>query len=274
MKKRNGSNNNSRHGITIKTPEEIKKIEFSCRIVADTLSMLKNYVKVGVTTLELDTIAEDFIRSKNARPAFKGYKPDACTTPFPGTLCISIDEVVVHGMPSDRKLEEGQIVSLDCGAEFDGYFGDSAVTYPVGKINEEVERLLKVTEESLFLGIAEAVEGNRVYDISKAVQEHCEKNGYSLTRELVGHGIGKKLHEPPPVPNFVPPLLQRDRYPNAKLISGMAMAIEPMVHLGAKEIFIAKDGWTIITRDKKPAAHFEHTIIVDNNKPIILTLRD
>lgn len=272
MRKHNGNSNDFR--VNVKTQEEIKKIENSCRIVADTLSMLKNYVKAGATTLELDTIAEDYIRSKNARPAFKGYRPDKNISPFPGTLCISINEVVVHGIPSDRKLIEGEVVSLDCGAELDGYFGDSAVTYPVGKISEEVERLLKVTEESLYLGIAAACENNKVYDISKAIQEHCEKNGYSLTRELVGHGIGKKLHEEPPIPNFVPPLLHRNKYPNVRLQNGMAMAIEPMVHQGRKEVFTAKDGWTIVTSDRKPAAHFEHTIIVDNNKPIILTLRD
>lgn len=270
MKQR--SNNQSR--IHINSLEEIKKIEFSCRIVADTLSMLGEYVKPGVTTLELDKIAEDFIRSKNARPAFKGYKPDKDSTPFPGTLCISIDEVVVHGFPSERKLVEGEIVSLDCGAEFGGYFGDSAVTYPVGKITDKVERLLKVTEESLFLGINQAVEHNKIYDISRAIQDHCEANGYSLTRELVGHGIGRKLHEEPAVPNFVPPLLHRNKYPNVRLMNGMAIAIEPMVHQGKKEVYTARDGWTIITSDKEPAAHFEHTIVVDNGKPLILTLRN
>lgn len=271
MKRQQGNNERRVH---LNSADEIKKIEFSCRIVADTLSMLKAYVKPGVTTFELDKMAEDFIRSKNARPAFKGYKPDRNSTPFPGTLCISINEVVVHGIPSERKLVEGEIVSLDCGAEFDGYYGDSAVTYAVGKISDSKDRLLKVTEEALFLGIEQAVENNKVYDISRAVQTHCEKNGYSLTRELVGHGIGKKLHEEPPVPNFVPPLLHRNKYPNVKLQNGMAIAIEPMVHEGKKEVYTARDGWTIITGDRSPAAHFEHTIVVNNGKPLILTLRN
>jgi len=260
--------------VRINTIDEIKKIEYSCRIVADALSLVKKYVQPGAETLELDKVAEDYIRSKNALPAFKGYHPDKSVIPFPGTLCISINEVVVHGIPSSRKLEEGDIVSIDCGAFYNGYYGDSAVTYSVGKISEEVERLLKVTEDSLFQGIEQAIENNKVYDISKAIQTHCEKNGYSLTRELVGHGIGRKLHEEPPVPNFVPPLLHRNRYPNVKLRSGMALAIEPMVHLGRKETFTARDGWAIMTVDKKPAAHFEHTIVVDKTKPIILTLRD
>lgn len=260
--------------VKINTKDEISKIEKACRVVADTLSTLKNYVKVGVTTKELDEIAEDCIRSRNARPAFKGYQPDKSLMPFPGTICASVNEVVVHGIPSDYKLKDGDIISIDCGAELDGFYGDSAVTYPVGKIEPSVERLLQVTEEALFLGIDNAIEGRKVYDISKAIQQHCEENGYSLTRELVGHGIGRRLHEEPPIPNFVPPLLYRNRYPNVKLLSGMALAIEPMVHMGRKEIATASDGWTIITADNKPAAHFEHTVIVDKNKAIILTLRD
>ena len=260
--------------VKINSIEEIKKIEKACRIVADTLSILKTYVKVGTTTKELDEIAEDFIRSKNARPAFKGYQPDRNLMPFPGTICASVNEVVVHGIPGDYKLKEGDIISIDCGAELDGYYGDSAVTYPVGKINELTERLLKVSEEALFRGIENAIEGRKVYDISRAIQEHCESNGYSLTRELVGHGIGRRLHEEPPVPNFVPPLLHRSRYPNVKLMSGMALAIEPMVHMGRKEIITGSDGWTISTIDGMPAAHFEHTVIVEKTKAIILTLRD
>lgn len=253
-------------------PDDIKYIEESCRIVADTLSLLEKYVQPGVETLELDKIAEDFIRSRGGRPAFKGYGPKG--SEFPNTLCISIDEQVVHGIPSNRKLVEGEIVSLDCGAEKNGWFGDSAVTYAVGKISEEKQRLMDVTQESLMKGIENALQNNKVYDISKAIQEHCEQNGYSLTRELVGHGIGKRLHEEPPVPNFVPPLLHRNKYPNMKLINGMALAIEPMVQMGRKEVYTSKDGWTVITVDKLPAAHFEHTVIINDNKPLILTLRD
>lgn len=255
----------------IRTADEIKKIEKACRIVADTLSLVEKAVKSGITTQELDAIAEDYIRSKNARPAFKGYQVG--DKYFPATLCISVDEEIVHGIPSDRKLEEGQIVSIDCGAELDEYFGDSALTVAVGEISEEKQKLMKVTEESLFLGIEQAIDGNKLYDISRAVQEHCEANGYSLTRELTGHGIGKHLHEPPSVPNFVPPLLHRNSFPNVKLMTGMALAIEPMVHLGRKEVIEGDDGWTVVTRDKTPAAHFEHTIVVQKDKPLILTLR-
>lgn len=254
-----------------KSLEEIKKIEISSRILADVLSLLEKYVKPGVETLELDKIAEDYIRSKDAIPAFKGFPGEF--SPFPGTLCISIDEQVVHGIPSNRKLEEGQIVTLDGGVLKDSYYADSAVTYGVGVISDEKKQLMKITEESLYLGIAQAIENNKVYDISRAIQSHCEKHGFSLTRELVGHGVGKKLHEEPAIPNFVPLLYQRKHYPNVKLESGMSMAIEPMVHLGKKEITIDKDGWTIKTADRKASAHYEHTIIVQKDKPLILTER-
>ncbi len=266
------SNKRNKYPTLIKTENEIDLIEKSCRIVADTLSLMKKYVKPGVKTIELDKIAEDYIRSQGAVPAFKGYKVD--NKFFPSTLCISINEQVVHGIPSDQELVEGMIVSIDCGAEKNGYFGDSAVTYAVGEISEENKKLMKVTEESLMLGLEQGVDGNKLYDISRAVQQHVEKNGFSVTRELVGHGIGSHLHEEPPVPNFVPPLLHRDQYPNVKLHKGMTMAIEPMVHAGKKNIITGNDGWTIITADRKPAAHFEHTIVIDKNKPIILTLRD
>jgi len=264
------SNNNYRTPV-IRTAEEIGKIEKACRIVADTLTLLENYIKPGVTTLELDKIAEDFIKSKNAVPAFKGYQVD--DKYFPNTLCISVDEEVVHGIPGKRKLVEGEIVSLDCGAQLDGYFGDSAYTYSVGEISDEKKRLMQITQESLMLGIEQAVDRNKVYDIGRAIQTYCEKNGYTLTRELVGHGVGKKLHEEPSIPNFVPALLHRSKYPNVKLYSGMCLAIEPMVHQGGVKVTTLKDGWTVVTADKKPAAHFEHTVIVDNSHPLILTLR-
>jgi methionyl aminopeptidase len=233
----------------IRTAEEIKKIEKACRIVADTLSLVAKMVEPGITTKELDEAAEDYIRSKNGRPAFKGYKVG--NKYFPSTLCVSID----------------------CGCELDGYYGDSALTVAVGEISDEKKRLMKVTEESLYKGLEQAVDKNKLYDISKAIQEHCESNGYSLTRELTGHGIGEQLHEPPSIPNFVPPLLHRSNFPNIKLKSGMALAIEPMVHLGAKEVVTLEDGWTVVTKDRSPAAHFEHTIVVQENKPLILTLR-
>jgi methionyl aminopeptidase len=259
------------YGPAIRTAEEIKKIEKACRIVADTLSLVAKEVKPGMETAELDRIAEDYIKSKNARPAFKGYRVG--NKYFPATLCISIDSEVVHGMPSERKLEEGQIVSIDCGAELDGYYGDSALTVAVGKIIEDKKRLMKVTEESLSLGLEQAIDNNKLYDISRVIQEHCESNGYSLTRELTGHGIGTNLHEEPSIPNFVPPLLHRSNFPNMKLKTGMALAIEPMVHQGAKEVVTLKDGWTVVTKDGSPAVHFEHTVIVQEKKPLILTLR-
>lgn len=256
----------------IRTADEIKLMEDSSRIVAEVLSMLEKYVKPGVETIELDKIAEDYILSKGGRPAFKGYGDPR--NPFPGTLCISIDNVVVHGIPGHRKLREGEIVSLDCGVEKLGFFGDSAVTYAVGEVSEEKKRLMKVTEEALMKGIAQACSGKKVYDISGAVQKHCESNGYSLTRELVGHGVGKRLHEEPPIPNFVPALLYRNQFPNMKLMNGMGLAIEPMVHMGKKEVYTSDDGWTVLTMDESPAAHFEHTVVVNDNNPIILTIRE
>lgn len=259
-------------GPLIKTDSEIRLMEKAGRIVADTLSMLKSYVKPGVRTIELDMIAEDFILSKGAKPAFKGYGRGKLK--FPATLCLSIDEEVVHGIPGERLLEEGMILSIDCGCQYEGFFGDSAVTYAIGNVSEEKLKLMKVTEEALMLGIEFAVTNNKLYDISKAVQEHVEENGFSVTRDLVGHGVGRQLHEEPPVPNFVPPLLHRTQYPNVKLEKYMTLAIEPMVQAGVKEIRTLKDGWTVVTRDNKPAAHFEHTVVIDDLKPIILTLRD
>ncbi len=256
----------------IKTNAEVIALEKACRIVAETFNTIAKYMKPGVSTLLLDKIAEDYILSHNAKPAFKGYKVDRKA--FPNTLCISINEEVVHGIPSERQLQEGDIVSVDCGAEIGGYFGDSAVTYAIGAISREKQMLMKVTEEALFKGIEQAIDGNKLYDVSKAIQSHAESNGFSLTRELVGHGIGKELHEEPAVPNFVPPLLQRKRFPNVKLLSNMAIAIEPMVHAGRQQVKTLRDGWTYVTADGSPAAHFEHTVIIDKGKANILTLRD
>lgn len=275
--KRHNSGNRSQSQLAkrapyVKTDSEITLIEKACRIVADTLTLVGKYMTPGTITREIDQIAEDYIRSKGAKPAFKGYRVDNMV--FPNTLCMSIDEEVVHGIPSDRKLEDGMIISVDCGAEKNGFFGDSAMTFAIGKISEEKNRLMSVTDEALACGIRMAVEGGKLYDVSRAIQERAEADGFSLTRELVGHGIGRKLHEEPPIPNFVPPLLYRKRYPNVKLVSGMAMAIEPMVHAGKKEVLTLEDGWTIVTADRSPAAHFEHTIIVDGGEPKILTLRN
>lgn len=256
----------------IKTDAEVIALEKACRIVAETLSTLTKYMKPGVSTLELDQIAEDYIRSKNANPSCKGYRWGRHV--FPATLCTSVNEEVVHGIPSDRKLVEGDIITCDCVADINGFFGDSAVTYAIGEISEEKKKLMRITEEALFLGIEQAIDGNKLYDICAAVQKHCENNGCSVTRELVGHGIGREMHEEPAIPNFLPPLLYRKSYPNVKLAKNMALCIEPMVHAGAKYTKEMPNGWTFVTADGSPAAHFEHTVLVDNGKARILTLRD
>ncbi len=247
----------------------IAKIAAASKLVAETLDIVQNAIVPGIATRELDKIAEEYIRSQGGQPAFKGYRVD--NREFPFTLCVSIDEEVVHGMPSNRTLKEGQIVSIDCGVELDGYYGDSARTIAVGSISDQKQRLLDVTRESLMAGIAAAVEGAKVYDVARAIQTHVEKNGFSVVRELVGHGIGKNLHEEPPVPNFVPGLLHRTRYPNVKLKNGMALAIEPMVDMGQFHVHTASDGWTIYTADGKPSAHFEHTVVINGSSPRILT---
>jgi len=252
--------------------DEFKFFERANRIVAETLTLLQKYVKPGATTFELDKIAEDFIRSNDAEPAFKGYGNKK--NPFPGTVCTSVNEVIVHGIPNKEPLKEGQIISLDVGAKYKGFFGDSAITCFVGEVNEDLKRLSEITEKSLFLGIEQAVERKKIYDISRAVQTFVESNGYNVTRELVGHGIGRVLHDDPPVPNFVPLLLHRGDYPNWKLQNGLAIAIEPMVQMGARDSITLQDGWTIVTKDRKPAAHWEHTIVINENKPIIMTLRN
>lgn len=257
--------------FTSYSSDEFKFFEKANRIVAETLSKLQKMVKPGITTLELDKIAEDYILSQDARPAFKGYGNSK--NKFPSTICASVDEVVVHGLPNNKPLEEGQIVSIDVGAEYKGYYGDSAITCFVGKVDDNTRLLVERTEEALFKGLEKAVSGNKIYDIARAIQQYVESFGYNVTRELVGHGIGNKLHDEPPVPNFVPLLLHRNQFPNVKLQKGMALAIEPMVHMGGKETVQAQDGWTIYTKDRKPAAHWEHTIVVDNGKPIIMTLR-
>lgn len=257
--------------ILISTADDIKKFEKACRIVAETLSLVEKNIVEGLETIEIDKIAEDFIRSNNAKPAFKGYQVDGKV--YPSTLCISINEVVVHGIPGTTKLKNGDIVSIDCGVYYDGFYGDSALTVAIGEIEDEKKRLMKITEESLFLGIEQAFERSKVYNISRIIQNYVESNGFSLTKELMGHGIGRKLHQEPSIPNFVPPLLHRNRFPNMKLVKGMGLAIEPMVHAGKQEVEYLKDGWTVVTTDRKPAAHFEHTVLVDE-KPIILTLRN
>ena len=247
--------------VYIRTEREIEKISRSCQIVADTLFMLEEYVKDGTKVSRLDSLAEDFIRSCGARPAFKGYMG------FPATLCVSVDDAVVHGIPGDDLLKNGQIVGIDCGAELDGYYGDHAKSFPVGEIDNHKKKLLEVTRQSLDKAIDEAIPGNFVGDIGFAVQSHAEENGFSVVRELVGHGIGKQLHEEPQIPNFGK---KRQGY---QLKPGMCIAIEPMINAGNKEVFTAEDGWTIYTRDGKASAHFEHTIAITNNGPKVLSVR-
>ena len=243
-----------------RSESEIKMISKSCQIVADTIDMLSELVVPGALISDLDKKAENFIRSLGARPAFKGYMG------FPSTLCISIEDAVVHGIPGDDiELKEGQIVGIDCGAELNGYYGDHAKTFSVGKISSEKKKLMKITEESLYKGIEKAVPGNFVGDIGHAVQTHAESNGFSVVRELVGHGIGENLHEEPQVPNYGIPSQ------GYKLHTGMCIAIEPMINLGGREIYTAKDGWTILTADGKASAHYEHTIAILDDGPKILS---
>lgn len=245
--------------ITYKTEEEIDKIRISSLLVAKTHAEVAKLIKPGVTGLELDKIAEEFIRDHGAEPAFKGYGG------FPNSLCISPNAEVVHGIPNQIPVEEGSILSVDCGVVKDGYYGDSAYTYTVGEVSEEIKKLLEVTKESLYKGIEKAVTGNRIGDISFAIQKYAEQHGYGVVRELVGHGVGKALHEDPQVPNYG----KRGRGPVLK--DGLVIAIEPMINMGTKNIRQYSDGWTIKTQDLKPSAHFEHTIVVRKGKAEILS---
>ena len=249
--------------ILVKTPDEIKIMGEANQIVAETLSMLLGVVEPGITTYELDKMAEDLCRKRNSTPAFKGYHG------FPASLCVSLNEEVVHGIPTrKRKLKKGDILSVDFGVCYKGFYGDSAVTIPVGSISKANQDLLRVTEESLDLAIQQVVVGNRISDISKAVQDHVEKKGYSVVRQFVGHGIGNSLHEGPEIPNYV----QGGQSP--RLIEGMVLAIEPMVNIGTHKVKVLRDGWTVITADKKPSAHFEHSVAVTADGPLILSSRD
>ena len=246
--------------IGIKNNNEIKLMSEACRIVKETLLLLENYIKPGVSTIELDEIAENYIASqRDAVPGFKGLYG------YPSTICISIEDEVVHGLPSKKNLIEGQIVSIDVGCIYKGYYGDHAKSFPVGNINDEKNKLLQVTRECLNKGIQKAVPGNHIGDIGNAVQQYAEVNGYGVVRELVGHGIGAKLHEEPQIPNF------GKIGTGPRIECGMCFAIEPMINMGAKEVFTREDGWTICTKDGLPSAHFEHTILVTDSGPEILT---
>ena len=235
------------------------------QLVGKTLGELAKHIKPGVTTLQLDKIADEFIRDHGAVPTFKNF-PNPYGAPFPASICTSVNDAVVHGVPSDEDvLKDGDIVSIDCGTLLDGFNGDSAYTFGVGEVSDEVKKLLKTTREALYLGIENAVAGRHVGDISCAVQDHCEKEGYGVVRELTGHGIGREMHEDPQVPNY-------GRRGNGILLkAGMCIAIEPMITMGNRSIYMMPDRWTIRTRDGKPAAHFEHTIAIRQGKAEILS---
>ncbi|MBM72627.1 MAG: type I methionyl aminopeptidase [Crocinitomicaceae bacterium] len=245
--------------IRIKTDEEVELIRESSLLVGRTLAEAAALIKPGVTTLQLDTIAEEFIRDNGAEPGFKGYGG------FPNTLCASLNEAVVHGIPNDRPLENGDLISLDCGVLKNGFYGDSAYTFEVGEVAPEIQKLLSVTKECLTLAIEQAVTGKRIGDIGAVVQTYAEENGFGVVRELVGHGLGRELHEAPEVPNYG----RRGNGP--RLVDGMVLAIEPMINLGTREVLTDEDGWTIVTKDKKVSAHFEHDIVVRKGKADILS---
>lgn len=245
--------------IILKSPQEIEKMRASNAIVAEVIEQIAAMVSPGVRTLDLDRRAEEIARKKGARPAFKGYRG------YPFSLCTSVNQEVVHGMPSERSLAEGDILSLDFGIFYDGFYGDAAITVPVGKVSDEAHRLMEVTEQSLYLGIEKARVGNRLGDISFVIQDHVEANGFSVVRDFVGHGIGKNLHEDPQVPNY------GFRGRGVELRTGMVLAIEPMVNAGVYQVQVLKDGWTVITADGKLSAHFEHSVAVTENGPVILS---
>ncbi len=249
--------------IYYKTSAEVELIRESSLLVSKTLAHLAGIIKPGMTTLQLDELAETFIRNNGAVPSFKNYKG------FPFTCCISVNDAVVHGFPNDRPLKDGDIVSVDVGANKNGFHGDSAYTFAIGTISEEVQQLLEVTKASLYLGIEKAVAGNRVGDISFAIQEYAERKfKYGVVRELVGHGLGRHLHEEPQVPNY------GKRGSGAKLKDGLVIAIEPMINMGVKEVWYEEDGWTVKTKDGLPAAHFEHTVCVRRGKADLLSSFD
>jgi methionyl aminopeptidase len=238
---------------------EIDAIRASAQLVARTLEMLGGHVKPGVSTAQLDALAEKFILEHGARPAFKGYRG------FPASICPSVNEEVVHSIPGERRLKEGDIIGIDVGVEKDGYYGDAAFTFPVGPVSDETTKLLRVTREALLKGIEQARAGKRIGDISHAIQSHAELNGFTVVRELLGHGIGRQMHEEPQVPNFGPP----DRGP--RLMAGQVLAIEPMVNIGGPEVRTQADGWTVVTKDGSLSAHYEHTVAVGADGPEILS---
>lgn len=253
--------------ITLKTEDEIELLRQANLLVGRTLGEIAKAVKPGVTTRQLDKLAEEYIRDNGAEPTFKGF-PNPYGPAFPASICTSVNEVVVHGIPNDEPLKEGDIVSVDCGTLLNGYNGDSCYTFCVGEVSEEKRKLLRTTKESLYLAIEQAIAGHRLGDIGAAVQDHCEKQGYGVVREFVGHGIGKEMHEDPQVPNY-------GRRGNGTLLkNGLCIAIEPMITMGGREIVLEADRWAVKTRDGQPAAHFEHTIAIHHGKADILSSFD
>ena len=248
--------------VYLRDRREVEAIREAAKLVARTLDMLGREIRPGVTTGALDRLAESFIRDHGGRPAFKGYRG------FPASICPSVNEEVVHAIPGPRRLQDGDLIGVDVGVEMGGYYGDSARTYAVGTVDEEGERLMRVTREALLAGIARARGGNRVGDISHAIQSHVEHHGFSVVRSLVGHGIGREMHEEPPVPNFGPP----DRGP--RLMIGQVLAIEPMVNAGGSDVVTRDDGWTVVTKDGSRSAHFEHTIAIGPDGPEILSVAE
>ncbi|MDP7369088.1 MAG: type I methionyl aminopeptidase [Nitrospinota bacterium] len=246
--------------IVLRSPDEIKKLRASNRIVASVMGEIKKAIHPGTTTLELDEMAEKLVLDMGGTPAFKGYKG------FKHTLCTSVNEQVVHGIPNERKLQEGDILSIDIGVKLDGYFGDHAVTVPVGKVSEDAQRLLRFCEEALWKGIERAKAGNRLFDVSNAIQVHAEAAGFSVVKVYVGHGIGTSLHEEPQVPNFGEPGTGPELKP------GMVMALEPMLNVGVADVKVLDDAWTVVTADGKLSAHFEHSLVISENGPEILSL--
>ncbi len=245
--------------IYIKTDEEIELIRISGKVLGQAHAEVAKIIAPGITTKKLDQVAEEFIRDNGGVPSFKNYNG------FPATLCISVNEQVVHGFPNEYELKDGDIISVDCGVLLNDFHSDSAYTYEVGEVDQEVKDLLKATKESLYMGIAKAVSGNRMGDLSQSIQSYVEDKGYTVVRELVGHGVGRSLHESPEVPNY------GKRGKGVKLKEGMVIAIEPMINLGKKNILQEADGWTIRTSDRKPSAHFEHTVAIRKNKADVLT---
>ena len=248
--------------ITIKNAEQIQKMRVAGALLDELDKALRPLIRPGVTTLELDAFAEDFLRSRGAVPSFKGYGG------FPASICASVNEVVIHGIPNNRKLEEGDILSIDMGSFIDGFNGDCARTYPVGRITPEDEKLIRVTRESFFKALEVVRAGHHLHEIGAAVQEYVEANGFSVVRDFVGHGIGRKMHEDPAVPNY------RQKSRGIRLVAGMTLAIEPMVNAGDWRVRVLDDGWTTVTADGKRAAHYENTVLVTDGEPELLTLRD